>query len=320
MNSNLLEDPETLRSYLLGQLTADDADTVECRLLEDTTLFELAEAVEGDLLAACARGDLSPADRDKVIRRLAASPRGRARLAVAEGLNALANGASATKAMRQAVVVPFIQRTPLRQTPTFRAAAMAAGLVLVMAGAARLAVQTALPGHASFARNEVAATLRHAAPPPPAVTPAFPESSPAERSTPPAEERVATIKKAEPPSLRPAVSTVVQLLALSVQRSAQERSILIIPAGTRRVEIQLPLNAGEPFTTYRATVLDATSDAEVWRGDDLSPSAAGTGSMVVVSLPAAKLPQGSYRIELRGLGGDGGPELVGAPSFDVRTP
>jgi hypothetical protein len=128
---------------------------------------------------------------------------------------------------------------------------------------------------------------------------------------------------AEPPAQR--LSTAAPLvfqLALSVTRSAQDHPTLTIPAGTRRVEIQLPLSEGEPFTSYEATVLDAASETEVWRGS-LAPGAAATGPMVVVSLPAGKLPQGSYRIELRGLSGnlDGGaPELVGAPVFDVRTP
>jgi hypothetical protein len=313
MKSNLIEDPETLRSYLLGTLSADDADAVEHRLLEDNALFELAEAVEGDLLAACARGDLSPGDRDRVLRRLAVSPRGKSRLAIAEGLNALANGATATKAMRTAVVAPFLQRKPQRQAPSFRFAAMAAGLLLVLFGSLRLAMQTARPGTAVMARNQVAAAPRPAAPPhqPPAVAPA-----PA-----PAEERTAAARKpapTEPASSVPAIRTAVFELALAVTRSAQESTLLTIPAGTRLVEIQLPLSEGEPFTSYRAQVLDNTSDTEIWQ-EDLSPRPGKTGSMVVVSLPAAKLPQGSYRIELRGIGADGGLEPVGFPSFDVRT-
>ena len=277
MKSNLIEDPETLRSYLLGTLSAEDTEAIELRLLEDNAFFELAEAVEGDLLAACVRGDLSSEDRDRVLRRLAVSPRGQSRLAIAEGLNALANGATATKAMRTAVVVPFLRRQPRRQAPGFRFAAMAAGLVLVLFGSLRLAVQTARPGTGAATRNQVAEAVR------------------------------------------PAVRTAVFQLALGVTRSAQESTLLTIPAGTRLVEIQLPLSEGEPFASYRATVLDNTSEAEVWQGD-LAPRPGPAGSMVVVSLPAAKLPQGSYRIELRGVGADGSLESVGFPSFDVRTP
>jgi hypothetical protein len=323
MISDVFDDPELLRWYLLGKLNETESDVVERRLLMDDELFELAQAVEDDLLSAGARGELAPEDRQAISRRLAASPRGQARLAVAEGLNALANGATATKAMRQAVVVPFLRQPP-RQTPTFRAAAMAAGLFLALAGGAWLALQTAHPGEAVVTRNHATAAVRQAVrgasgtPAPPAGTkPAAPA---------PEQEHVAA-RPADPAPHRPitpvttsATAPLVFQLSLSVIRSAQDHPTLTIPAGTRRVEIQLPLSEGEPFTTYKATVLDAASEAEIWQGN-LTPRSAGTGSMVVVSLPAAKLPQGSYRIELRGLGGDGGePELVGSPVFEVRTP
>src|SRR5215211_3520558 len=84
-----MKDDEILRRYLLGGLEEEQADDLERRLLEDGELFELAEAVEGDLLAAAARGDLPPAERGHVLRRLAASPEGRTRLALARGLTSL---------------------------------------------------------------------------------------------------------------------------------------------------------------------------------------------------------------------------------------
>jgi hypothetical protein len=335
MISDVFDDPELLRWYLLGKLNETESDVVERRLLMDDELFELAQAVEDDLLAAGARGELAPEDRQAISRRLAASPRGQARLAVAEGLNALANGATATKAMRQAVVVPFLRQSR-RQTPTFRAAAMAAGLFLALAGGAWLALQTAHPGEAVVTRNHATAAVRQAVrgtsgtpviprapgasgtPTPPAGTkpaaPAPEQEHVAARPADPAPHRPTT------PVTTPATAPLVFQLSLSVIRSAQDHPALTIPAGTQRVEIQLPLSEGEPFTTYKATILDAASEAEIWQGN-LTPRSAGTESMVVVSLPAAKLPQGSYRMELRGLGGDGGePELVGSPVFEVRTP
>jgi len=324
MISDALDDSDLLRRYLLGKLDEAEADTVERRLLMDDELFELAQAVEDDLLAAAARGDLSAEDRRTILHRLAASPRGQARLAVAEGLNALANGATATKAMRQAAVIPFLRQPP-RQAPTFRAAAMAAGILLAASGGVWLALQTAHPGDAAVARgarNEAGEAVRQAARTP-AAAPGVPAPAPAPALAVPVPAQEQAAAPAEPPAQRPAqAAPLVFQLALSVTRSAQDHPTLTIPAGTPRVEIQLPLSDGEPFTSYAATVLDAASEAEVWHGD-LAPSAAAAGPMVVVSLPADKLPQGSYRIELRGVGGgaEGGePELVGSPMFDVRTP
>jgi len=327
MSSLMIEDPEIfLRSYLLGDLNEGEADEVECRLLADDALFELAQALEGDLLAACAHGSLSPEEQQKVLHRLAASPRGKHRLAVAEGLTALAQGATATQAMRKAVVVPFLRRPPLTQTPAFRFAAMAAVLCLVMAGALRLAVLTAHPGAAIVARNQATEALRHAIPPqpPPAGHPVQPQvaATPVTPpSTPRTEERtIEEHKEAAPQPHRQAPAPLVFQLALATLRSAGlERSVLTIPQGTEQVEIQLPLNEGEPYTSYYAALLNADTEADVWQG---KPAAVGAsrGPMLVVSLPAAKLQPGRYRLELSGSAEGSEPELVGAPTFEVRTP
>ena len=53
-------DDELLRSYLLGTLPEREADHLEGRLLAEDELFELSEAIEADLLAACDRGELAP--------------------------------------------------------------------------------------------------------------------------------------------------------------------------------------------------------------------------------------------------------------------
>jgi hypothetical protein len=317
MSSDVSGDPVLLRSYLLGELDEAEADALEIRLLQNDALFELAEAVEGDLLAALARGDLAVGDRQNVLHRLAASPRGRARLALAEGLT--------SQALPRAPL-PFRPRVPRTERPVFRFAAMAAG-VLVTAGGVWLALQTAHPGGMTTAaratRNKATAAVRNAAatPPPRQAMPA-PTAGPSPAQAPLAPKTsIAARPQAEQAPHRPPLAAVVFELALSTTRSAeQHHSVLTIPAGTQRVEIQLPLDdgLGEPFKTYRAAVLDATSEAEIWSQEGLAPRAGKDGPMVVLSLPAAKLPEGLYKIDLRGHGEDGALELIGLPSFEVR--
>ncbi len=103
-------DDELLRSYLLGELPEEEADRLEQRLLAEDELFELSEAVEADLLAACARGELAPAERERVQQRLASSPRGRERLALAHALNTLAG--SSGRAAAPVVLFPRRAATP----------------------------------------------------------------------------------------------------------------------------------------------------------------------------------------------------------------
>ncbi|HSN88036.1 MAG TPA: hypothetical protein VL025_14860 [Thermoanaerobaculia bacterium] len=132
-----MNDHEILRRFLLGDLDAGQTDELEQRLLEEEDLFDLAEAVEADLLDAAARGTLSSAERGRVLRRLAASPEGRARLALARGLTSL----SRDKAPAEVLAFRLLAR------PWVRAAAVAASLLVVPAGL-WLGMQTLEPGGA----------------------------------------------------------------------------------------------------------------------------------------------------------------------------
>ena len=78
MRQNQMDD-ELLRSYLLGELPEPEADRLEQRLLAEDDLFDLLEGLEAELLAAGSRGELAPAERERVFRRLAFSPQGRER-------------------------------------------------------------------------------------------------------------------------------------------------------------------------------------------------------------------------------------------------
>lgn len=93
---------ELLRRYLTGMLTEEETEAVELRLLADDTFFGLAEGVERDVLADYARGALTPEGTAGVERRFSASPHGRARLALAKDLAALASPPTTTRGSRVA--------------------------------------------------------------------------------------------------------------------------------------------------------------------------------------------------------------------------
>lgn len=145
MRSHEMKDDEILRHYLLGALDEEQVDEIEQRLLADGDLFELAEAVEGDLLAAAARGDLAPEERGRVLRRLAASPAGRARLALSRDLVSLGREPFSA----EVVVFQLLRR------PEVRAAAVAASLMFVAGG---LWVATQFPVLLPETANVVRAT------------------------------------------------------------------------------------------------------------------------------------------------------------------
>ena len=135
MNSNP-QDHEPLRSYLLGRLPDPDADLLERRLLEEDDLFEQCEALETDLLAAADRGELAPEERGRVLRRLAYSPQGRERFALARALNTAADE-HFVAVPRERTVVSFRRPAPARRTTLWRTAVAAAAALIVAVGVSR---------------------------------------------------------------------------------------------------------------------------------------------------------------------------------------
>jgi hypothetical protein len=81
-----MSDDELVRRYLLGDLPGDEQEALVARLLAEDDLFELAEAMEAEVLDDYARGDLNPGQRKRVDRYLKASEEGRLRLAVVRGV------------------------------------------------------------------------------------------------------------------------------------------------------------------------------------------------------------------------------------------
>src|SRR5947209_15854422 len=133
MDENKAEAPddELLRRYLLGSATEDEEERVEQLLFHDSSGLERLEIVESELLEACARGELSADERQRVLAGLAASPAGRARLALARDLAHIADGEPATLV---SLPVPVLRppRRP-RASRRLQVGALPASLVLALA-------------------------------------------------------------------------------------------------------------------------------------------------------------------------------------------
>ena len=269
-------DDELLRSYLLGKLPEEESERLERRLLAEDDLFELSEAVEADLLAACDRGELAAGERDHVLRRLASSPSGRERLALVRALNALA---SASVHPSAAAILPFKERAGAPPRPArYRWAALAAG-VLVTAGLSWIALR---PPHG----GESARWIPRETP-----APAHPVPQPA-----PGALARATPQAPKPPE---PVKAVFQL-ALASLRGAEGPEKLRIPAGATNVELQISVEGMAGLKSFQLSVRDRKADTTVWK-DTLEPTVLHGVNVLVIDLPAATLTPGTYEIEARGL-------------------
>lgn len=289
MNSNPTDD-ELLRGYLLGELTEDEADAVEGRLLKEDELFELSEAIEADLLAEYAQGRLAPAERERVRQRLASSPQGRERLRLARSLSVLA--------AREQAVLPFVPRTAPSRQPALRWAALAAGL-LAAAGLAWFTLERSHTIQESQERPApvIAETPRaHEVPAPlpaPAPAPVAPSAAPAPQP----------------------VKAVFQL-ALTSLRGSESAEKLRVPASAGTVELQISVEGMEDLQSFHLTVRNRKAETvKAWTG--LKPTNLNGVRALVVDLPAALLPAGKYEIQAQGLAPGGEPEDLSPLEVEV---
>ncbi|HEY4590572.1 MAG TPA: hypothetical protein VII86_15205 [Thermoanaerobaculia bacterium] len=288
MNSNPTTDDELLRSYLLGELTAEEEDAVEGRLLREDELFELSEAIEADLLAEFARGSLTPAERERVGQRLASSPQGRERLRLARSLNVLAAREKA------AAVLPFVRRATPLQRPALRWAALAAGL-LAVAGLAWLSLERS--------QTPYRVSQKHPAP----VIAETPRAHEVPTPKPPA--------PAAPPVAPAPVKAVFQL-ALTSLRGSESAERLRVPAKAGTVELQISVEGMEDLQSFHLTVRNRKAETvKAWTG--LKPQSLNGVRALVINLPAELLPAGKYEIQAQGLAPGGEPEDLSPLEVEV---
>jgi hypothetical protein len=206
-----------------------------------------------------------------VLRRLASSPSGRERLALARALNALAGSPAAT-------VLPFARPAAAPSRSTFRwAAALAAGL-LVAAGLSWVALESRHGGESvAWVPRERPAPAHPVAPRPPEV------------------QAQATAPAPAPPP--PPVKSVFQL-ALTSLRGTEAPTTLRVRAGSV-VELQIAVEGMEDLQTFHLTVRNRKSET-IWNGR-LEPRQLQGVRALVIDLPAERLPAGTYEIAVQGL-------------------
>lgn len=308
-----MRDDELLRRFLLGELKEDDAERVEARLLEEDELFDLCEAVEADLLQAVARGELAPAERDRVLKRLASSPQGRSRLALARGLTAFADG----KRSPESLPAPLPYRRPAAFTmrPAVRWA-IAAGLAAILLGGIGGGIWSFLAKSGTGDQGHLAMQVppREQDPRPgqrrtiprPHRVPAAPNSGQTDPGgaippRPTHEDPGPNQTEPEPPARAPLVFEL-SLLTLRSGEDPEELEKIRIPSG-RDVELHvLDVTIGG-YDSY---------DAVVRRGEEepfrLNPTLVEDD--LVLDLPASALPAGRYELEVYGNPAEGTPELL----------
>ncbi len=307
-----MRDDELLRLYLLGDLSEEETEAVERRLLQEDDLSELAEAVESEILEAYAKGELSPERRARVDRFLASSSSGRLRLAVLKGLATLAPMASITaEPTVPSKVLPFPR--PDLSRPLHRFAAIAAMLAIAVASFLLIPIRPDLP--------DQTATVPASPQPPPARR--VPVARPAPTLDKPGPVLIAETIAETPqpiPTPSPSPSVVVIQLALSVARDAgQEALAFAVPADQiARLQIQLR-ERDKNYSSYQVILKDGL-DEETQHWESLQPTPVNGEQILVVQVPAGQLQEGRYTATIQGITPEGDVANLAFPEFQVRQP
>lgn len=309
MNDDKFNEDDLLRRYLLGELGDEEVDRLEKRLLTDDDLFGTMEAVEGDLLAACARGDLDPGERKRVLRRLASSPSGRDRFALIQGLTRIAAEQSVPLAEPRSTVVPFPQPVPpsVRRSSVLRWAPLAASLLVAVGGGNWLVTELwpkepgPLPDSPSVRLAEV---MGKASPPPD-------EGYEVEEIKRDPAKKPSRVDIPVPPPL-----TATLQLALTALRN-EEIPQFEISHKTERVGFQVDLG-GDEHASYNVSLMNLDTGDDTWEKSGVPPQTLDGRPALLLDVPAEIFPdKGDYRLTVDGLTSDGQLEFAGAPEFAI---
>jgi hypothetical protein len=305
MKENPLEDG-LLRRYLLGELPEEEAEELE-RRFGDNEFFELAEAVEADLLAAAARGELAPAERKLILERLASSPQGRERLALARALNRVAD-----EEHRQAEVVRF-PRAAIWKPAAW--SALAASLVAVIGLVLFMPNDPDVHGEAPIETSDVQKPAGPVLPNTPQKQPVPPPVQPA-----PVPDPVISEKPPVPEPVKSLAPVVLELAVTGLRGEEEggEEEVRLTP-GVATVEIRLYLIARQEETFESFNVALRKDQNTILQEDRLKPRPMGKFSALVLTVPVEKLSAGGrYEAYVQGVSAEGQTDLS-TLEFEVVT-
>ena len=310
------QDPERIRRYLLGRLSHEESDALETHLLHDGRLFELAEAIEDDLIDRYVRGELPADDAKRFERHLLPSRRIGERVDVARALAAWVDRERGGRPVADrpetgGVVVPLFRRTARLAWAAALVAAIAAGALAFEVSRLHERLEDAgTPAGVEHARGEE--TSSPIAPVPEPVgepTSASPGTDAPqrieelERELATAQERIASLESEveQDPAERVAgvgaddtVPTATLFLAAITRGVAGEKSLSLQNA--ERAEIFIPIGPRQPSGNVRTTV---TRDGTViWDDPDTEVRTEEGHSMARLVLPRQSLSEGRYQVRL----------------------
>lgn len=301
--------------YLLNELSSAERDQIEQRFFQDPDYFEELQAVEEELIDDYARGALAPTERERFEREWLVSSVRRKRVDMAKALIAgLREG-------RQQVPSASIASVPVRihARAVWFPWALAAAAIIAAVAALWLAWERSRQSNDLV--NDLAAVHQQRADLERANQDLLRQLGDARARNNDLGEQLR--REHVPPSPQSGLSpkssdrlTVAFVLPPGLTRSASDENRLLLPKAAAAVRLQVEVNNDFERQRYHA-VLRAPEGGDVWSQDVSAARLRGAPARVVMTIPAAALPDGDYILTLQAYLPTGDVEDVTSRAFRI---
>jgi len=309
---------QIIQRYFLGELTESEREELEQKYFNDPQFFAQMAHAETDLVDKYARGLLPPDVRERFEQYYLAHPRRRERANFADALATKVGENSPVSAVTPAQFEALWGRTTIWWGGPKLAWAFSLLLLFLAAGAvwlvvdsrrlrqerAQAEVQRAVQAQRERELQQQVAEQRRRA----------------EQLSGASEHRHSEQTAPSPGSptgnVAPAVATLV--LTAGGVRSGETGppAVLVVPAGTEQVRLQLNLNEAG-YSGYSAR-LERAGGAEVSSWQHLTPKVSGSAASFTMNIPVQRFATGDYILTLKGATQSGEVEDVSKSIFHVE--
>jgi hypothetical protein len=315
-----------IRRYLLGEITEQDRDPIEARLLTDPQYFNQLVRVEDELTDQYVRRELSQHEREMFEGHFMTAPQRRENVAFAMALHRYvsseANGrrvAGGARA-RTAFLTYLSPRWRMARNASLACAALllAVAVAWLLMETARLQRRLAEVGAERAESSRLGQELQRR------LDEQRSQGEDLARQLENSRGRLAQLDR-EVARLSKAsgrIQTVAGVLSLALlpglgrdAADTAQTTTAVLGPGARR--LRLELETDHPgFTRYRAELLTAEGDL-VWRRDALRERPTSNGKVVVITLPVALLTKNAYLVTLSGASAGDNYARIGSYYFDI---
>jgi hypothetical protein len=314
------KDEQTLRKYLLGDMSLKEQEELELWLMSSEEAYDLLVAAEDDLIDEALNNQLNGHELDRFNKHFLAAPERQRKLRFGRSFQRLV-GAK----VKSDPLPASIDASPYRARPSgpalplkkgrigfldlfvYRpqiAYALSALIIALAVGGLWSAYRTVQLGQQlSSTAEQLAATERDRD----GLKRQLGESQASAEKLQAQFDKLGRIVAASNP-LSTSVTFVAVNLLPGISRSSADIPKITITPNSQSVQLSLIL-LDDNYDTYRATLLDS-GGKELLTKEKLSATAAGNGKAVVVIVPSGLLPNGDYTVSLAGISDSRPPENI----------